>query len=109
MAFGFAQLPAVTINSGTTDSNTIVGFEDAYALSIQAPATLTSTAVTVAVIGSTSTTASFSTLQSGGVDIVLTQGKACIITPIPYRQLKLQGTAAEGSDRSFTVAKVFLT
>lgn len=107
MAFGFARHPNLTIASGSSNSNAIELMEDAYGLGIQAPATLTSTMILVQVAMAASSGATFATLQSGGTDVTITAGKALIITPIPYKQLRIQGSSAEGADRSFTTGKVF--
>lgn len=107
MAFGYAKHPSLTLL--TTVSNTISGFEDAFGLSIVAPATLTSTSVTLQVANSTSTGATFATLQSGGSDITLVSGKALVVTPIPFVQLRLAGNSTEAASRTFDVAKVFQT
>lgn len=110
MAFGYAYLPDLIVSTGAAaQSNTIILFDDAYGLSIQAPGTLTSTAITISVINSTSTSLAFATLQSGGQDIQLSAGKALVITPVPFRQLQLQGSAVEAATRTFTAAKVFPT
>lgn len=104
--FGYARHASLTIT--TSVSNTITGFEDSFGLSIVAPATLTSTSVTLQVTNSTDSAAVFGTLQSGGSDVVITAGKALVVTPIPFQQLKLLGTSTEAGTRTFTVAKVFL-
>ena len=110
MALAFAAHADLVLTTGAAaQSNIITEFWDAYGLSIVAPATLTSTAITILVTNSTVFGATLATLQSGGTDVVLTAGKSLTITPVAYRQLQLQGSAVEVAARTFTVAKVFPT
>jgi len=106
MKFWLADLPDLVIPS-TNNSNAISLFEDAYGVSVQAPPTLTACQVTVQVAVSSGAAATFSTLQSGGADVLLFAGKALIMTPLPYRQFRINSTTAEGASRTFQAAKVF--
>lgn len=110
MPFFMADLPSITVSSGGSNSNAISLVEDAYGLGIAAPATLTASQVTVQVAMSSGAAATFVTLQSGGSDVVLAAGKALIITPLPYRQLRVNSSVAggEGAARTFTVSKVLI-
>lgn len=107
MALWIASQPDMVVAAAGTTSNTIVNFDDAYALTIYCPAVLTSTSVTIDV-EPTSTGTTFTTLQSGGTDVVMTAGKATVISPAPFRQLRVVCGAAEGAGRIFRVTKVFL-
>ena len=109
--FTVADLPAIIIGSGQTTSSAIGGFDDSEALAIWAPGTLTGT-ITLQIAperqateGGTSSVQTWATLQSGGVDITLSAGKALTITDIAFRQLRLVSTSAEGAERSFKVLK----
>lgn len=106
-----ADMKSLTIASGQTNGTAIGGFDDAEALVIYAPATLTGT-ITLQVApereaseGGTSTAQSWATMQSGGVDITLPAGKALTLTDIAFRQLRLVSGSAEGGDRAFRVTK----
>lgn len=101
-------LPSMTTTAGGTTSNAVGGLDDAWGLTIYAPATLTSTAVGV-FVEPTDTGTSFFALQSGGVDVVFAAGKATVISPVPFRQIRVVTTAAEGSARTFVITKAILT
>jgi len=98
----------MTTTSGGTTSGVIRQFDDAWALTIYSPATLTSTSVTIDV-EPTDTGTSFVTLQSGGSDVVMVAGKATVISPVPFMQMRVVCGAAEGADRVFRVTKTILT
>jgi hypothetical protein len=102
MAFVTVDLPTATIASGTSTSNVIKDIGDAYAITIFTPATLTSTGVTLGVEPSSSGT-NFVTLQSGGTDVVLPAGRATIISPPAFKQLRIESSSAEGADRVFSL------
>ena len=105
MKFFLVDLPNLIIPS-TNNSNAISLFEDAYGVSLQAPATLTACQVTVQVAVSSGASATFATLQSGGADVLLFAGKGLIMTPLPYRQFRINSTATEAGSRTFQAAKV---
>jgi hypothetical protein len=103
-----AALPNMTVSSGGTATNAVGGIDDAWALSIYSPATtFTSTAVSIQV-EPTSTGTDFITLQSAGTDVVLTSGRAIVISPVPFRQIRIGFGAAEAVGRTFTIRKSFL-
>lgn len=102
MAFVTVSLPTVTIPSGGSTSNVLKDVGDAYAITIFTPATLTSTGVTIGVEPSSSGT-SFVTLQSGGTDVVLPAGRATVISPPAFKQLRIESSSAEGADRIFSL------
>ena len=108
MPLALTGMPSMVTSSGATTSNAIRQFDDAWALTIYSPATLTSTAVTIDV-EPTSTGATFVTLQSGGTDVVMVAGKATVISPVPFMQMRVVSGAAEGDDREFRVTKTILT
>ena len=104
MAQHIADLPTMTVVSGSSYSNAIGIFDDATALTIFTPATLTSTGLFIEV-EPTSTGTNFVTLQSGGTDISLPAGKATIINKIGWRQMRLAAPATEGGARACPVTK----
>lgn len=109
MPLVLVALPSMTVSSGGTATNAIRQFDDAWALSIYSPnSTLTSTAVTISV-EPTSTGTAFMTLQSAGADITLTSGKAMVISPVPFQQMRLDFGTAEAAERIFSVRKTVLT
>ena len=108
MPLALTGMPSMVTSSGATTSNVIRQFDDAWALTIYSPATLTSTAVTISV-EPTDTGTSFVTLQSGGTDVVMVAGKATVISPVPFLQMRIVCGMAEGDDREFRVTKTILT
>lgn len=99
-----ADLPTLVVVNGSSYSQAIGIFDDATALTIFTPATLTSTGLFVEVEPTTTGT-NFVTLQSGGTDICLSAGKATIINKVGWRQLRLAAPATEGGARSCPVTK----
>lgn len=98
----------MTVSSGGTVTNAIRQFDDAWAVSIYSPnSTFTSTSALVSV-EPTDTGVSFVPLQSGGVDVTLTSGRAMVMSPVPFRQLRVEFSAAEDAPRTFTVRKTIL-
>jgi hypothetical protein len=96
-------------SAGGTTSNAIGFFDDAWAISIYSPTTtFTSTYVTIQV-EPTSTGTDFVTLQSGGSDVTLSSGKAMVLSPLPFMQMRIVHDAAEAAERTFTVRKTILT
>lgn len=94
----------MVIPSGQQNSNAVKPIDDCYGLGITSPSALTGT-ITVEV-EMTDTGTSFATLQSGGTDITIAAGKATILTPLPYKQIRMHSNAAEGADRTFLVSRV---
>lgn len=108
MAYDTVTMPSM-VNPGGTDTSSIVSlFEDAFGLTIFAPTTLTSTGNLIEV-EPTSTGTNFVTLQSGGTDVVFTAGKATVISPVAWRQMRIVGTAVEASQRIFRLTKTVQT
>lgn len=101
-------LPNLLATSGGTTTNAVGNLDDAWGLTVYSPGTLTSTGVAVQV-EPTSTGTNFVALQSGGVDVTFPAGKATVISPVPFRQLRLVCSAAEGAARTFTITKAILT
>ena len=108
MPLALRGMPSMTVTAAGTTSGVIRQFDDAWALTIYSPATLTSTSVTIDV-EPTDTGTSFVTLQSGGSDVVMVAGKATVISPVPFMQMRVVCSAAEGADRTFRVTKTILT
>lgn len=102
MAFVTVGLPALTIASGDSTSNTLKDVGDAYAITIFTPTVMTATGVTIGVEPTSSGT-NFVTLQSGGSDVVLPAGRATVICPPAFKQLKIQSSSAEGAARVFSL------
>lgn len=101
-------LPTMTATSGGTTTNAVGNLDDAWGLTVGTPGTLTSTGVTVQ-IELTSTGTNFITLQSGGADISMVAGRGTVISPVPFKQIRLVCSAAEGATRTFTLSKAILT
>lgn len=105
-----ANLPTLTIDSGFASSSVLTGFEDASALIIMGPATLTGT-ITVRVATESSGVTSSSTwadYQSGGSDITIgTGGNAVQFSPPLSGSLILVSSTSEAARRYFQVQKRF--
>ncbi len=105
-----AKLPTITIDSGFASSSVLTGFEDASALIIMGPATLTGT-VTVRVATETSgvtASSTFADYQSGGSDITITTGANAVqFTPPSSGSLMLVSASLEAGRRYFQVEKRF--
>lgn len=97
-------LPSMTLTADST-SNAVGLIDDAWGLTIAAPASLTASQVTVKV-ELTTTGTSFVTLQSGGTDVTLTAGTATVISPVPFRQIRISSTATETA--TFRLSKAIL-
>lgn len=106
MSFWVVNLPDLTISNAGTTSNAIGSIDDAEAIVIYAPATLTGT-VTVQV-EPTETGTAWVDLTSGGSDVTIAAGNSVTITEGGFRQLRLSSSAAEGAARVFSVTKQFL-
>ena len=105
-----ANLPTLTIDSGFASSSVLLGFEDASALTIYGPATLTGTCTVRIATESSGVTASstWSDYQSGGSDVTIaTGGNAIQFTPPNSGSLILVSAAAEAARRYFQVTKKF--
>jgi hypothetical protein len=105
-----ANLPTLTIDAGFASSSVLTGFEDASALIIMGPATLTGTC-TVRVAKESDGVTSSSTwadYQSGGSDVTITSGgNAVQFTPPLAGSLILVSAASEAALRVFQVQKRF--
>ena len=99
-----ADLPPLIVVSGSSYSNAISIFDDATALTVYTPATLTSTGLYVEV-EPTATGTNFVTLQSGGVDVNLPPGKATVFNKVGWRQMRLAAPATETAARTCPVTK----
>ncbi len=97
------DLPAMVVVNGSSYSNAIRLFDDATALTIYSPATLTG--VITIETEPTETGTNFVTLQSGGIDVTLAASKATVINKIGWRQMRLASAASEGGARTFSVTK----
>ena len=107
MALAVVNMPSMTITGGGTTSNAVGLIDDSWGLTIYSPATITNT-ITVEV-EPTSTGTNFVTLQSGGTDVTIPAGKATVLNPIPFRQIRVKAAGAEGQQDVFTLTKVILT
>jgi len=96
-------LPAMTIVNGSSYSNVISLFDDATALTIFSPASLTG--VVTIETEPTSTGSNFVTLQSGGTDVTLPAGKSTVINKVGWHQMRLASASAEAAARAFPVNK----
>jgi hypothetical protein len=90
--------------NGSSYSNAISILDDANALTVYTPATMTSTGFFVEVEPTTTGT-NFVTLQSGGVDVSLPAGKATVLNKVGWFQMRLAAPATEGGARTCPVTK----
>lgn len=108
MPLAVVGLPNAVIANGGTVSNAIRQFDDAWGLTIYAPATITSTSGVQVQVEPTSTGTNFVILQSGGVDVFAPQARATVISPVPFMQLRLVSSVAEGQTDTFVITKAIL-
>ena len=108
MALNIVDQAPYTILSGSSGgANPITGFDDAYGLSITAPATVTASQLNIQVSMSSAGTAGF--LQSGGSPVLIKAGQSIVISPIPFRWLSIISTVGtEGQADIFVIGKVVL-
>ena len=106
MALVVTALPSIVIVSGSSNGNAVASIDDAFAITIFSPSALTNT-ITVDVEPST-TGSSFVTLQSGGSDVAIPAGKATLLSPSGFRQLRLVASGSEAASRTFSLTKSFL-
>jgi len=104
MAYYVCNMPSVTTTAGGTTTTTLKNFDDACALMIGVPSGLASTGVAVHT-EATSTGTNFFILQSGGIDVQMVTGRATVISPVPFKQMRLVCTAAEAGAVTFTITK----
>lgn len=100
------DLQPIIIASGTSTGNAVGTFDDANALTIFSPATLTGTITVEVEPSSTGTT--FVALQSGGSDVTIPAGKATVLNKVGWRQMRLTSGASEGQTDTFKVTKTVL-
>lgn len=103
------NLPTLTIDSGFASSSVLTGFEDASALIIMAPGTLSGTITIRVATESDGVTASatWADYQSGGSDVTLGAGNAVQFTPPVAGSLILVSSTNEAGRRYFQVQKKF--
>lgn len=101
-------MPDLVIPS-TVASNAVGTLDDAWGLTIYAPATITSTSGVQVQVEPTDTGANFVTLQSGGADVYVVANRATVISPVPFRQIRLLSSVTEGQTDTFTLTKAILT
>jgi hypothetical protein len=105
-----ARLPTLTMDSGFASSSVLVGIEDASALTIYAPATLTGTITVRCATESSGITGSsnFVDFQSGGADVTFSQGNAVtLVPPGGAYSIILVSSTAEAGRRNFSAVKKF--
>ena len=104
-----ANLPTLTIDNGFASSSVLLGFEDASALTIMAPTTLTGTITVRVATESSGVTASstWADYQSGGSDITIGQGNAVQFSPPNSGSIILVSSSLEAGRRYFQVQKKF--
>jgi hypothetical protein len=108
MALYVCNMPNITTTAGGTTTTTLKNFDDAYGLMITCPSGMASTGIAIHV-EQTSTGTSFFILQSGGVDVQMVTGRATVICPVPFKQMRLVCTAAEAGATAFGVTKQVMT
>lgn len=107
MARHVARIGQLTIPAGGTASPALstlqfsrAGVGSAVGILIAAPATLPeSVSVQVLPAGSSE----WRVLQSGGVDVTVAAGKAIVLSPAPFNDIRLLAGAAVAADRTFDV------
>ena len=104
MALQVVGHQSLTIPSGGSTSNAIVDFDDAWGLTIYSPVTVTASQCYVQVEPSSSGT-TFVTLQSGGSDVFMEAAKALVISPVPFKQMRITSSATEGQTDVFRVTR----
>ena len=104
MSLHLCDMPNLVIANGATATTTPITsyLDDAYAVTITAPAALTGT-ITINVSTDGGTT--YVDATSGGSDVTVAAGNAVQISPFPYNALKVTSGGAEGAERTFTVQK----
>jgi len=104
-----ANLPTLTMDTGFASSSVLTGFEDASALIIMAPTSLTGTITVRVATESSGVTASstWADYQSGGSDITIGAGNSAQLTPPLGGSLILVSSATESARRYFQVQKRF--
>lgn len=110
MAMYTANLPTIVIDAGFASSSVLTGFEDASAMVIMGPATLTGTCTVRVATESDGVTASgtWSDYQSGGSDVTIaTGGNAVQFTPPLAGSIMLVSATTEAARRYFQVQKKF--
>ena len=108
MAVAIVSLPSCVTSAAGQVSSAVRTIDDAWGMTIYAPVTLSSTSNMVQV-EPTSTGIDFVVLQSGGVDVVFEAGKATVISPVTFRQIRISGNTPESGTRTFTLTKAVLT
>lgn len=99
-------LPSLVVTTSGV-SNAVGLLDDAYGLTVYLTTTFTSTSVRVEV-EPTDTGTSFVILQSGGTDVILSSGTATVISPVPFRQLRLATNTNEATAKTVTITKAVL-
>jgi hypothetical protein len=98
------DLPGMVLNADTT-SNAVGTLDDAWGLTLISPSALNSSQVSVQV-ELTDTGTGFVVLQSGGVDVTMIANRAMVISPVPFRQIRISSTTAETA--TFRLSKAIL-
>mgnify|MGYP001567411178 CR=1 FL=1 len=93
MGFHVKDLPDLTFTGTSTVSNAIGNLEDCEGLMVYWSSS-TGTTMTFQVSPDATSTATFGILQSGGADVTITAAESVVVSPIPFRQLRLLATAA---------------
>ena len=102
-------LTTLTIPNAASTSNAIATLDDAFGLTVYGPTAVTSTAITIQVNPSETSTSGWVDLQSAGTDVTLPAAKATVISPITFRQMRLVASGLEAASRAFPVTKSVLT
>jgi hypothetical protein len=104
-----ANLPNVTLDKGFASSSVITGIDDATALIIMAPSSMTGTATVQVATESDGVTSSatWSDYQSGGSDITIAAGNSTQLTPPVGGSILLVTSATQSGQVYFRVQKRF--
>ena len=101
------DLTNLTFTGTSTVSNAIVNTDDCDGISVFWSSS-TGTTFTVQVSLDPTSTSAFGALQSGGSDISITAGEVVVVSPTPFRQLRLLATGTS-TGSLFTAAGTFHT
>ncbi len=103
MATPTVNLPTLTVSTNASGVSPGLGtvLDYSVAISILAPATLTTTSGGAVQVEPTDTGANWVTLLSGGNTVFVPQASAIVINPFPFRQIRLSSSATETAPRTF--------
>lgn len=100
---GFMPRQTITIASGQTASPVFTQTQRWASLGVLAPSSLTEYATLAVMEAASGTAGTWRTLQSGGIDITFTAGKAVEIMVPPFPSYRFETTSGTAIPRVFDV------